>query len=312
MVLQTCRHILDFAFTEAHQRAEGAATSPAAALSDRLDRIGWTVWLRRVIVLPIGERWALIAVLTALTTPRTTLIALLAAGGFATCYTTAGRLLRSRRAAPLSERSAQALYPLTDSGPIAESIARAFASRGGGPLLAPAGTALLLAVLLLTGGDAHWYTLAAAAAYAACAGLAVATPLTGPFDWLLPPLFRTGEYGCVLLLALGSAPNGKVNGALPAAFLLVAACAYHHYDTVYRLRGGAGAPPPWLIRATGGHEGRVLAVTAAAALWAEGRGFTVALSVLGGALALVVLGESIRFWVSSRAPAVHDETGVPG
>jgi hypothetical protein len=98
---------------------------------------------------------------------------------------------------------------------------------------------------------------------------------------------------------------------LPAAFGLVAACAYHHYDTVYRLRGGAGAPPRRLAYAAGGHEGRVLVVAGAAALLGGGQGFTTALGLLAGALALLVLGESIRFWVSSSAPAVHDETGEP-
>ena len=64
MVLQTCRHVVDFSFNEANHDA-AANTSPTAALSDRLDSVGWTVWVRRMIVLPIGERWALIAVLTA-------------------------------------------------------------------------------------------------------------------------------------------------------------------------------------------------------------------------------------------------------
>ncbi len=148
-----------------------------------------------------------------------------------------------------------------------------------------------------------WTALAAAGLYALCAGRAVAAEPVRPFDWLLPPLFRCGEYLTLLVLAADSG----VNGALPTAFFLVAACAYHHYDTVYRLRGGAGAPPRRLVMATGGHEGRVLVVCAAAALWADGRGFTTALAVLGGATALLVLGESIRFWVSSQAPAVHDE-----
>ncbi len=48
------------------------------------------------------------------------------------------------------------------------------------------------------------------------------------------------------------AAKADVNGALPAAFGLVAAVAYHHYDTVYRIRGGAGAPPAWLVRTIGG------------------------------------------------------------
>jgi hypothetical protein len=142
--------------------------------------------------------------------------------------------------------------------------------------------------------------------YAAAAGRAVARPLKGPLDWLVPPLFRVAEYTVILILAARS----EVNGALPAAFGLVAAVAYHHYDTVYRIRGGTGAPPHRLVRAIGGHEGRVLAVTVAAALLRD-TSFTIALTALATALALAVLSESIRFWVSSGAPAVHDETGEP-
>ncbi|GAA1933468.1 hypothetical protein GCM10009716_45830 [Streptomyces sodiiphilus] len=311
MVLQTCRHIVDFSFTEADQDSPGSGTSRAAALSGRLDAVGWTVWLRRMIVLPIGERWALIAVLTALTTPRVTLVVLLVAGGFAACYTTAGRLLRSVRRPPRTERSARALAGLADNGPLAALAARPAARRrgaAGAPLWALAGTTVLLGcVFLLPGGAGGWAAVAAAAVYALCAGRAAAAPLTGPVDWLLPPLFRAGEYLTVLGLALHSGAPG----ALPAAFGLVAASAYHHYDTVYRLRGGSGAPPRRLVLAAGGHEGRTLVVTAAAALWATGQGFTLALWVLTGALALLVLTESIRFWVSSQAPAVHDETGEP-
>ncbi|MEV1007438.1 DUF5941 domain-containing protein [Streptomyces sp. NPDC049881] len=311
MILQSCRHIVDFAFNDAHPPAAGSGgtRAPAVALSGRLDSIGWTVWARRMIVLPIGERWLLIAILTALTTPRVTFIVLLAACGFAACYTTAGRLLRSRRLPGPTPQAALTLTGLTDNGPLAALVSRLPARRG--PFPAPAwalgGTALLVATALWSGTDGGWVTVLAAACYAFAAGRAQAAPLRRPFDWLLPPLFRAGEYLTILVLAARS----EVNGALPAAFGLVAACAYHHYDTVYRLRGGAGAPPPWLVLATGGHEGRTLLVTVAAALWASGQGFTVALTVLAGALALLVLAESIRFWVSSQAPAVHDETGEP-
>ena len=100
MVLQTCRHVVDFSFNEANHDAT-SNTSPTAALSDKLDSVGWTVWVRRMIVLPIGERWAMIAVLTAVTTPRIVFYALLIGCALAACYTTAGRVLRSltRRAA---------------------------------------------------------------------------------------------------------------------------------------------------------------------------------------------------------------------
>ncbi|WP_043493690.1 DUF5941 domain-containing protein [Streptomyces viridosporus] len=313
MVLQTCRHVVDFSFNEANTGDPGAAanTSPTAALSDRLDSVGWTVWVRRMIVLPIGERWAMIAVLTAVTTPRITFYALLVGCAFAATYTTAGRVLRSlTRRARRTDRAARALADLADSGPLAEALA--------GPLKAPAGRlpgAAVPAVALLgglavvatavsTGFGGPW-TIAAACVYVLTSALAVARPLKGALDWLVPPFFRAAEYGTVLALAA----DADVNGALPAAYGLVAAVAYHHYDTVYRIRGDAGAPPHWLVRAIGGHEGRVLVVAALAALLTAPQ-FSVALTVLAVAVALLVLAESIRFWVTAHrggAPAVHDE-----
>ncbi|WP_345044979.1 DUF5941 domain-containing protein [Streptomyces sannanensis] len=309
MVLQTCRHVVDFSFNEANHDAT-ANTSPTAALSDRLDSVGWTVWVRRMIVLPIGERWAMIAVLTAATTPRITFYALLIGCAFAACYTTAGRVLRSlTRRAQRTDRAARALADLADSGPIAELVARAMGRLKGLPpygsraLIAAEGAVLLTAAAWFLPFGSLW-TVAAAAFYAVGSGVAVALPLKGALDWLVPPVFRAAEYGTVLILAAKSG----VDGALPAAFGLVAAVAYHHYDTVYRIRGGTGAPPRWLVRTAGGHEGRTLVVVAlAAVLGTRNTDFTVALAVLAVAVALVVLGESIRFWVSSGAPAVHDE-----
>jgi choline kinase len=143
---------------------------------------------------------------------------------------------------------------------------------------------------------------AGALVYVLTSALAVARPLKGALDWLVPPLFRAAEYGTVLALA----GNAGVNGALPAAFGLVAAVAYHHYDTVYRIRGNAGAPPAWLVRAIGGQEGRTLLLTVLAAVLTAAQ-FKAALTVLAVVIALVVLVESVRFWVSAGAPAVHDE-----
>lgn len=306
MVLQTCRHVVDFSFNEANHDAT-ANTSPTAALSGRLDSVGWTVWARRMIILPIGERWALIAVLTALTTPRIVFVVLLIGCALAACYTTAGRVLRSvTRRASRTDRAAQALADLADSGPIAETVARLARVKGAAtaPVLALVGVLFLVPVAWKPFGSP--LTLIGAAVYAIFAGLAVAGPLKGPLDWLVPPVFRAAEYVTILALAARS----DAPGALPAAFGLVAAVAYHHYDTVYRIRGGTGAPPHWLVRMIGGHEGRVLAVTVAAVLW-QGRGFTIALTALAAAIALAVLIESVRFWVSAGAPAVHDETGEP-
>ena len=311
MVLQTCRHVVDFSFNEANHDAT-ANTSPTAALSDRLDSVGWTVWARRMIVLPIGERWAMIAVLTAFTTPRVVFYALLVGCALAACYTTAGRVLRSlTRRARRTDRAARALAELADSGAVAEGWAKVFAkpARRLPQFTAPAVAGLGAAVIIVTAALAPLHgpwPLVAAAVYTVTSGLAVARPLKGALDWLVPPFFRAAEYTTILVLAARSASDG----ALPAAFGLVAAVAYHHYDTVYRIRGGTGAPPHRLVLAIGGHEGRVLAVTVAA-LVLHNTGFTIALTAFAAALALAVLIESIRFWVSSGAPAVHDESGEP-
>lgn len=303
MILQTCRHVVDFSFNEANHDAT-ANTSPTAALSDKLDSVGWTVWVRRMIVLPIGERWAMIAVLTAFTTPRITFYALLAGCAFAATYTTAGRVLRSlTRKAHRTDRAAQALVDLTDSGPLAELLTRV---ARGVPRLAPAAVAFVAgAIVVICAALApygSWWPVLGAAVYVLLSPAALLRPLKGALDWLVPPFYRAAEYLTVLVLAA----DADVNGALPAAFGLVAAVAYHHYDTVYRIRGNAGAPPHWLVRATGGHEGRTLLVTVLAALLTAAQ-FKVALTVFAVAVALLVLIESIRFWVSSGAPAVHDE-----
>ncbi|MFE6332214.1 DUF5941 domain-containing protein [Streptomyces sp. NPDC057798] len=301
MVLQTCRHVVDFSFNEANHDAT-ANTSPTAALSDKLDSVGWTVWVRRMIVLPIGERWAMIAVLTALTTPRITFYALLVGCAFAAAYTTAGRVLRSlTRKAVRTDRAARALADLADGGPLTELLPAKVLTRSPSAVVAALTGAVLVTGSAVVWG-AGWQTVLGAVGYVVCSAAAVGRPLKGALDWLVPPVFRAAEYGTVLILAARS----EVNGALPAAFGLVAAVAYHHYDTVYRIRGNAGAPPAWLVRAVGGHDGRTLVVTVLAAVLTASQ-FPVALTALAVAVALVVLVESIRFWVSAGAPAVHDE-----
>ncbi|MEU6386760.1 DUF5941 domain-containing protein [Streptomyces bauhiniae] len=304
MILQTCRHVVDFSFNEANHDAT-ANTSPTAALSDKLDSVGWTVWVRRMIVLPIGERWAMIAVLTAVTTPRITFYVLLVGCALAAAYTTAGRVLRSlTRKARRTDRAARALADLADTGPLAGALGRVL-KRGLPGLAVPAvaflGGAVVVACSALT-GFGGWLPVVGALVYVLTSALATARPLKGTLDWLVPPFFRAAEYGTVLALAA----RADVHGALPAAFGLVAAVAYHHYDTVYRIRGDAGAPPAWLVRAIGGQEGRTLLVTVLAALLTASQ-FTLALTVVAVCVALLVLVESIRFWVSAGAPAVHDE-----
>jgi phosphatidylglycerophosphate synthase len=68
MVLQTLRHHVDFAYHES-LRGQPSATEEKVTAADA-PRRSPGYWARKVVVLPIGERWALIAILTALTSPR--------------------------------------------------------------------------------------------------------------------------------------------------------------------------------------------------------------------------------------------------
>src|SRR5690606_13768765 len=105
------------------------------------------------------------------------------------------------------------------------------------------------------------------------------------------------EYGLAIVLVVLVEPT-----ALPAAFGYIAACAYHHYDTVYRLRGAGTPPPRWLIIATGGHDARMLILTALAAFGAPVLGIGVAL------LAVYLAGLFVVESVVNTVGWVRDET----
>jgi phosphatidylglycerophosphate synthase len=92
MVLQTLRHHIDFAYHES-LRGQPAPESPVTSAEAPQRSLGY--WARKVVVLPIGERWALIAILAALTNPRVIFSVLLIWGVLAAAYTTAGRVRRS-------------------------------------------------------------------------------------------------------------------------------------------------------------------------------------------------------------------------
>jgi phosphatidylglycerophosphate synthase len=77
------------------RRLVAGAARRAIAVSRALDRRRWTRWLKKILVFPIGERFAVISLAAALTTPRTTFIIVLAWGAVAMLYTFAARSIRS-------------------------------------------------------------------------------------------------------------------------------------------------------------------------------------------------------------------------
>ena len=86
IALQTTRHAIDYS-----ERSEPrAAAAPG--------RVTPLTWLKRAVMFPIGERFAVIVLVTAVATPRVTFVVLLAWGALAFAYVVAGRLARGDRA----------------------------------------------------------------------------------------------------------------------------------------------------------------------------------------------------------------------
>ena len=82
MCLQTVRHLLDHTF-------------PAGLGSTGRRRPWWSHWPRKLALLPIGERFAIVIVTAPLWSPRTTFLVLLIWGAVAAFYGNASRLRRS-------------------------------------------------------------------------------------------------------------------------------------------------------------------------------------------------------------------------
>lgn len=126
LALQTVRHMADFSYAAAqHQRIDAAMPPPLHEVGDglgpaaaptvssaaprpgagarvtrawrALDARGGVLWAKRILLFPIGERFAVISITAALWSPRVVFIVLIAWGGLALAYSTAGRLLRSLR-----------------------------------------------------------------------------------------------------------------------------------------------------------------------------------------------------------------------
>ncbi|WP_433499807.1 CDP-alcohol phosphatidyltransferase family protein [Sphaerimonospora sp. CA-214678] len=116
VILQVVRHMVDFSYAGSLTDS-GAVAGPRRPLTERAETdqeagpqagppvassrpggdgpSGRAYWLRKIIVLPIGERVALIAITAALFDARVTFLALLGWGVVALAYMSAGRIVRS-------------------------------------------------------------------------------------------------------------------------------------------------------------------------------------------------------------------------
>ena len=138
MIMQTVRHVGDYDFSRVQRIREswvparpiedagdgGAAGSGATLeLSAQMNLDSRVRWGKKVLRMPIGERWLVLSVGVITIGPRWTLVLLLCLGLVALAYTAAGRILRSRMWRQPPDRSGSwLLEPQLDLGPIGQLV----------------------------------------------------------------------------------------------------------------------------------------------------------------------------------------------
>jgi len=294
ILLQTVRHMTDAWYGALHDRAAALphatpATGVGARLSAASNRVqadtgSAAYWLKRIVVFPIGERWALIAVLAATVNGRVALAAVVIWGLLAAAYTLGLRSLRSvsMRVGVLDTVDTSRHR---DDGP----LVRAVLSRAGLPAplafaLVAVLAALALVVWLLVGGASHAKpVLVVAAALVLSAGLPARARHGGPLDWLVPGALRAAEYLFVVAVGLiGSVPP-------PVVFGLLFALALRHYDLIARME--KGAPAGSGTRAVLGWDGRVVVVTVAALAGVATLGEAMLAVAVGGVFLITAIAD---------------------
>jgi len=280
IVVQTVRHMADTWYGALHDEAaahprpmaEGGMGARLDAASNRVQgRTGSVAyWLKRIVVFPIGERWALIAVLAMLTDGGIVLAAVVGCGLLAFVYTGALRSLRSLalRVAVLDRAD---IGRHRDDGP----LVRALPVAAGRPLAsAVLGAVAVLAfmVAILAGLFAPSANLALLVVLGA--GLPARVRHDGPLDWLVPAALRAGEYLLVVAVGLScSVPP-------PVVYLLLFTLAMRHYDRTTRMEKGAPAGRGGGARI--GWDGRVLLLVAFALVGEATLGAGLLAAVTGG------------------------------
>jgi Family of unknown function (DUF5941) len=179
-----------------------------------------------------------------------------------------------------------------DDGP----LARALGTLLGSALRLPGAGLLLVALLALVaaiaigGGDTPRPVAAAVLALVVLLGGASSGARPHPrIRWAEMPLLRGTEYIALIWIAALEGPD-----AYPAAFALLAALAFRHYDLVYRLRHRGTVPATWVSALSGGWDGRLVVGFLLLVVGALPAAYFVAAAVLGVAF----VGEAAYGWLA--------------
>ena len=267
-------------------------------------------WVKKVIHMPIAERYLLISLGLLTGNPRFVLWLIIVTVSLSVVWTQGGRAVKAlagRDGVPPAAPQVRwrHLDIQLDLGPVARLFGRVVRV----PFLA-GGLALVLLTLAAAGMVVHDRTPMAFLAVL-LAGLAVGAgaqpPVAHVLDWQLPALLWLVE--AVVIATVGWVHLAAAEQGLAFAFL--AAVAYHRYDVVYRLRDTGEPPAAWLTLAGLGVDGRLLAVLAAAA-WAPDA--LSAVFVVGAVwLAVLYLAESTaawRRWIMAQRPTAVRAPGT--
>ncbi len=312
MVLQTIRHAVDTWYGALQDTS--TRSLPVVPLDSRLDRLGLRAaagtvpggiggklgqlsasahgryrspayWLKRSVVLPIGDRWLLIAVSAALFGPRWMFIILLAAASLAFAYVLAGRTLRAR-AMKVVVMPRFGVAEQRDDG----FIARAVAATGVGvrplPAIAPSVIVNLTGLaLLITGHRLPGWYVPAAVVIGLLAAFGSGAPHTGSLDWLIITGLRTAEYTFIVLAGVaGGVP-------LPLIYAFIAMLVLYHYDLAGRTEKaatpfrGIGWALGWDVRTL--LLGAAVTAGVATAAFAAGTAYLAGLLVVGTTIGLI-------------------------
>ncbi|MEV1056131.1 DUF5941 domain-containing protein [Micromonospora chalcea] len=304
MTLQTVRHMTDTWYGALHDEAARrpkVVTADAGGIGGKLNAASTRVqadtgsvsyWLKRTVVFPIGERWALIAIAAALFGPLVALVAVLVWGALAFAYTGGLRTLRARwMRVPVMATVDAGLH--RDDGLLARTLPTTrrpllLAVLGA---LGAAGTLVWALLAVHGGGDLPVFVPVLALVLLLGAAQASRAPHDGSLDWLVPAALRAAEY----LFAIAVGVAGRAPAWLIFGYVLV--LTLHHYDLTARLEKRQSAPP--LHAATLGWPGRSLLL----AIGLIAGYASIALATLGAYLLVVFVASVVLAWVVLPARA---------
>ncbi|WP_064448799.1 CDP-alcohol phosphatidyltransferase family protein [Micromonospora sp. NBRC 110037] len=304
MTLQTVRHMTDTWYGALHDEAARrpkVVSADAGGIGGKLNAASTRVqadtgsvsyWLKRTVVFPIGERWALIAIAAALFGPLVALVAVLVWGALAFAYTGGLRTLRARwMRVPVMATVDAGLH--RDDGVLARTLPTTrrpllLAVLGA---LGAAGTLVWALLAVHGGGDLPVFVPVLALVLLLGAAQASRAPYEGSLDWLVPAALRAAEY----LFAIAVGVAGRAPAWLIFGYVLV--LTLHHYDLTARLEKRQSAPP--LHAATLGWPGRSLLL----AIGLIAGYASIALATLGAYLLVVFVASVVLAWVVLPARA---------